>query len=288
MSPEDAFAVWAPAGVPWSPWVKPILFASQDDWSVSGIPELEPAPDLAWLESEPSKSGYRRSTPRRGADRSLALVLDLPSASAVPLGIELARRGFRPVPLYNAIVGGFGLPTPSTALQGTFFDPPPTLLAGTPLLDVRPIVTAMRRATSILATLSIPVEAPPVFLLDAERRYGQGRPSPGRFDNRSVSLPTDFPSAVFLRSRGIARVIVVQARLGPPQDDLAHTLFGWQSGGLRIELEELQRPGPPRPITVERPSHFGALTYRFLATLGLRRSPLGGFGAIVPEPKASS
>ena len=57
-------------------------------------------------------------------------------------------------------------------------------------------------------------------------------PGPGTFDNRWVVFPQDFPSAAFLRSRGVAEVLLIQAG-AQPQEDLAHVLLRWQQGGPR-------------------------------------------------------
>ena len=144
----------------------------------------------------------------------------------------------------------------------------------------------MRRATAILQQLALPADRPPVFLLDAQRRFGSGAAvQPGKFDNRSISLPTDFPSGLFLRSLGIERVVLVQAN-ADPQQDLAHTLLAWQEAGLSILARTPGADGAPAPIRVARPSNFRVMWYRFLATLGLRRSPLGGFGGFIPVPSA--
>jgi len=285
MTPEEAFAIWAPTSSPWSAWAKPVLFANETQWDGSGDPELPVAPDPTWIEPPVSSSGYRDEAPKRSADLSTAIVIDLPGAEAVPWGLAFARRGWRPVPLYNAVPGGFGTYTPPVA------SPPGGLVAplttmGSALIDVRVIVRAMRRATPLVRDLAIPEDRPPVFLLDADRRVGVGQPFPGRFDNRSISLPTDFPSAVFLRSRGIERVVLVQRVGFEPQEDLAHTLLAWQEGGVKILAKSLLRDAAPEAIEVTRPSMFRVMWYRLLATAGLRRSPLGGFGGTIPVPSA--
>jgi hypothetical protein len=282
MSSEAAFATWAPAEGPWSPWVKPLLFAHEREWTGQSDPELIEVPEPTWLEPTDTVGGYRERTRKRG-DLSTAIVVDLPGALGVAWGIAFARKGWRPVPLYNAIPGGVpgGVPMVSSSSQ---FGAVPVLRDTSALVDVQPIVSAMRRATRVLRELSPPPERPPVFLLDANRR--DGVPSPGRFDNRSLSLPTDFPSAVFLRTRGIERVVLVQ-RLGlEPQEDLAHTLLAWQEGGIAILVKELERDAEPRAIEVKPPSRFRTLWYRALATMGLKRAPLGGFGGTIPIPSA--
>jgi hypothetical protein len=282
MSSEDAFATWAPAAGPWSPWVKPLLFAHEREWEAQGDPELIEVGEPTWLEQSDASGGYRERT-RKSGDLSTAVVVDLPGPLGVAWGMAFARKGWRPVPLYNAIPGGTpgGVPMVSSSAQ---FGAVPVLRDTSALVDVQPIVSALRRATRALADLPLSPERPPVFLLDANRRDGVA--TPGRFDNLSISLPTDFPSAVFLRSRGIERVVLLQ-RLGlEPQEDLAHTLLSWQQGGVAILVKELERDGEPQAVEVKPPSRFRSLWYRALATMGLKRAPLGGFGGTIPIPSA--
>ncbi len=257
MNSEEAYGAWAPEQSPWSPWVKPILFASERSWDDLGERELDGIPVLPWVSA---------------VDPSTAFVIDLPGAEGVLWGVALARNGWRPVPLYNALPGA------ASAGPGA---------SASALVDVASIVRAMRRATAILEPLALAADRPPAFLLDAQRRYGTGAAAqPGKFDNRSISLPTDFPSGLFLRSRGIQRAVLVQQARTEPQEDLAHTLLAWQESGLSIQARTSSADGPPRPIRVAPPSRFRVLWYRFLATLGLRRSPLGGFGGMIPVPSA--
>ncbi len=80
--------------------------------------------------------------------------------------------------------------------------------------------------------------------------------------------------------------MLVQHADARPQEDLAHTLLAWQEGELSILARAPSAVGPPEPIRVARPSNFRVMWYRLLATLGLRRNPLGGFGGTIPVPSA--
>src|SRR4051794_4793341 len=85
MTRDELFDAWAPAGGPWSDWAKPVLFAH---WPRPLPPAPEPvAADLSWVPAP--------------AER-VALVIDLPGAASVHVGLELAARGYRPVALFNA------------------------------------------------------------------------------------------------------------------------------------------------------------------------------------------
>src|SRR5205823_3624131 len=93
---------------------------------------------------------------------------------------------------------------------------------------------------------------------------------------------TDFPSANLLVAFGIRRIVLVQESNREPKVDLSHTLRRWQEAGLAIFSVGLDGPVLPRPIVVDRPSAFRLVWYNILAKLGLRASPLGGFGGRLP------
>jgi hypothetical protein len=213
---------------------------------------------------------------------NVAVVLDLPGADCVWTGVALAARGFRPVPLYNAVPGPV---TTALVPTGQWLTSESTHVSMS-LVDVAPILAALRHGTPLLQRTRLNPESPPAFLLDADRRGKGSIPTPGRFDNRSISFTTDFPSATFLAAHGIRRAVLVQATGDHPQPDLAHTLRRWQDGEIVIELKRLDVSGPPFQIEVRKPSGFGLLWNRALMMLGLRRHRLGGFGGFVPEPSA--
>lgn len=203
------------------------------------------------------------------------MVVDLPGADGVWLGVALAERGYRPVPLYNA------LPLPSGE---PILDP----ISGRRVaaVDVRPIISALRHGAQRLIQFQISPDAPPAFLLDANRQ-GNGRTMmPEEFDNRSVCFTTDFPSANFLQANGIQRALVVQNLTTVPQADLAYILRRWQEGGIILEKVRVDLPSAPERFVIPRPFWFGAMFQRALLAFGLRRASGGGFGAWVPESSA--
>src|SRR5882724_4842320 len=207
MTNEEIFAAWSPENSLWSTWAKPVLFAQMSTSFVLS-PSAETSRDADW--SPPP-------------DEKIALVLDLPGEEGVRVGLALAGRGYRPVPLYNALPLPFGAP---------IFDP----LSGRSVAAVNmlPIIGALLEGADQLARMSIPTNAPPAFLLDANR-YGDGsRILPDEFDNRSICFTTDFPSANFLLTHGIQRILLVQRDRIEPQTDLKHVLRRWQDGGLLL------------------------------------------------------
>jgi len=131
--------------------------------------------------------------------------------------------------------------------------------------------------------LNIPSDAPPAFLLDANRQGNGRKPWPDDFDNRSVSFTTDFPSGTFLRTHRVHRVILVQKSGAILGADLAHILRRWQDGGIRIERVWFDAPALPELLQVPRPSWYRIMFQRALASFGLHRASGGGFGAWIPE-----
>lgn len=259
MNKDEIFNAWAPEGSLWWTWTKPVLFSHLD--RVMATTEVCATPgNVDWCPPLESK---------------VVVVVDLPGAESVMMGMALADRGYRPVPLFNAIP----LPGGEPVLD-------PFSGRAVAAVDVLPIVGALRQGAERLAGLQISNDAPPVFLLDANR-HGDGRVmEPDEFDNRSVCYTTDFPSANFLLAHGFQRALLVQRTRVDLQQDLAHVLRRWQEGGIALEIMRLDLPLPPERLEVARPTWYGAMFQRALARLGLRRSWTGGFGAWVPESGA--
>jgi hypothetical protein len=259
MNKEEIYSIWAPDDSAWSRWAKPVLFAHLDS-ALAHIPVTETASDVTWAPAPGNK---------------VALVLDLPGPEGVLIGVALAAQGYRPVPLYNAVP----LPHGYTSLN-------PVTGREVAAINVQPILSALKTGAEQLANVSLPFDAPPVFLLDANRS-GKGRKMEAdEFDNRSISFTTDFPSANFMLSQGIQHVILIQRDRTEPQSDLAHTLRRWQDAGLVLKRKRLELPEPPETFKIARPSWYGAMFQRALAVMGFHRAENGGFGGWMPGSSA--
>jgi hypothetical protein len=250
MTRDELFDAWAPAGGPWSDWAKPVLFAH---WPrpLPADPE-PPPPDLSWVPPP--------------AERA-AMVIDLPGAPGVHLGLALAAAGYRPVPLYNAV------------------PPPAEGDAGASVVVVEPILAALVHGADRLRASPPSADAPPAFLLDADRQVARRDLAPGAFDNRSVVFATDVPSAVRLAAHGVRRAVLVRERPGPIGDDLEEVLRSWQADGLRVDVKWLSQPGPPGPLALSRLGWWARL-WRRLTRADPRPNPAGEFGAFIPHPSA--
>jgi hypothetical protein len=209
---------------------------------------------------------------RHLAGRNTVIVIDLPGARSVEVGVQLVRDGYRPVPLYN------GVPGPGMSQDVG-------ILSTNALVDMTGLMGALCRATRILREASLPSHAPAAFLLDSDRLIGNRPLAEGMFDNRWKVFPQNLPSGRFLLAHVVENVLLISL-WAQPREDLAHILLRWQEAGIRIYSKSLANDENASAIRVSTPLRFRRAWYRALAIVGLRRSSAGGFGAIVPDTSA--
>ncbi len=234
MTREEALAAWAPDGSPWSRWTKPVLFAFMPAKVPAAGAAAPPAVEAAWpvplLEDT-------------------ALVVDLPGVAGVELGCGLARSGYRPVPLYNALPY-----SPDRAeLEANIArlrEPSVASARVWSAVDVVPIMRALEVGTAALGNLTLPPSAPPAFLLDADRHHPETPPDQGWFDNRSIVRETDLPTAAFLQAQGIRRIVVIRLADTSWARDLRRVLWWWQEGGLTIMSQTPSESWHPRDAMI--------------------------------------
>lgn len=265
MKRADIHRAWAPADGPWTPWVKPVLFAAlgEDDARAgdSGSEPVPPAP--AWFSTEVLAPLEERAVDVAGpyrAARSLhdtAMVIDLPAGDGAELGVALVQHGFRPIPLYNA------LPSPLA------------------IVEVRPMMDVLVRGAPFLA--EVQSSASPAFLLDADR-MGLGRSvRPGLFDNRSICRRSDFPSAERFAQAGIRRILLLCDVI---REDLEVVALGWQAGGLELWWKRPSARDRASPIALRQP-WVGRRIWNQLFRLARRPGADGAYGVLIEEPSSA-
>jgi hypothetical protein len=193
------------------------------------------------------------------------VILDVPGQQAVLLGLALAQHGYRPVPAFNGCHGPHAV------------------------IPQYPIQQALCLGARRLSELSLPPDAPPVFLLDEDRMLLPGHLQPGSFNNRWRVYGEDFPSARFLLDHGLDRVALVQRSAHPPQEDLHPVLRTWQEGGLALFSLSLLEATTLQPLHVERPRWYrsGKVWSQVLSSVGLKQGPRAGWGYTVPSPPST-
>jgi hypothetical protein len=247
----QCFDRWAPPTSRWSAWAKPVLFATGRPSRTAG-PATTPPP-LADAKTLPAPDKAGRT----------ALILDLPATQCVAYALAAARRGYQPVPLFNTTPG---VPNPA--------------------LNLQPLVDALATASDQLATIAIPADAPPAFMLDTHR-LGKGRyatPRPGDYDNRWILFPQDVPSGRLLRAHGITRAVVVQADQRAPLYDLIYLLRAWHRDGLAVDVLCLN--GTQLTIRLKSGLFERIGAWFELLFTDLHRNSAGGFGSRVPFPSS--
>lgn len=254
MTPVELFNKWS-GDHPWSDWAKPTLFAQAGTMSVgrsfAGKEELVQRAGQ-FLDA----SAARTLSPSSGT-RQAAVVVDCPGDMAVAIGALLSQRGFVPVPLFNGVMS-----------------------SQSPLVDNAAIVSAL----DLLSDRIRPAGSlqSPAFLLDSQRL--DGVPTPGRYDNRWIVFPQDFPSGGRLIAEGIRDCFII-AQPQRVQDDLSHVLKRWQDAG--IDMYEVW--GDRRtPVTIATPPWYRNVFYRVAALTGMRPNSYGAFGALIPIATAGS
>lgn len=257
-SGRELFEIWAPRDSVWSPWAAPVLFA-----------QIECRAEGEATRADTNSERILEAQAEHDASPGVAVVVDLPGGLSVRAALELAGRGFRPVPLINASPG----PMPFRGLESRAIV----------TLDMSSLVSEICSGTLRLQRLALAPNAPPAFFLDSQRLDGTAPVKEDMFDNRWRIFPQDFPSARFLADQKIARVILIQKEKTQPLEDLSHVLLRWQEAGIEILVKKHGDEEPPSRIEVSRPSRFKASWYRALAILGLRRSSVGGFGSFIPH-----
>ncbi|HWZ88609.1 MAG TPA: hypothetical protein VNW92_07160 [Polyangiaceae bacterium] len=256
MKPEEVFEVWAPSGMRWSPWVKPVLFALLAETLEPLQPTLVVEIDDRWLEPPASAQGIGGIAPSSPG----AVVVDLPGPKSVAAGLRLATLGYRPVPLFNALPGG-----PEA------------------LVDVAAIQDSLASAAELLRGRILPVDAPPAFLLDSQRRTARHLVAAGRFDNRSVVLSTDFPSGDSLAEAGVRHVTLLRSGSLNPGGDLLSVLAAWNERGIAIQVKDTDTVAPAAPCSLPRWPGLSRFWFQTLGRVGLRRQPSGEFGGTIPS-----
>ncbi len=236
MTNQEVYKIWAPDGEEWTKWAKPVIFMN----------DMVPSPGTNFnFESEKIAKEY---------DARTIVIVDLPDEKSVKVALQYAKKGYRPVPIYNGVA-------PDKKAKG--------------IIDCTKLVSALYLGTGYLAQITINKDAPAVFMLDSNRMSTDVK-IPGYFDNRWSIFPQDMPSSLYLKKNGIKKVVVHSDKI---REDLSHILFKYQQDGIEVFLHEKEKK-------ITKPSLFHSTLYRLRVMLGLKRNSAGGFGGKIPDPNS--
>lgn len=176
MTNKECYKVWAPTGKRWTDWVRPVPFIAATA-NVKGYHAGElVVPNIDFINDTWEKA---------------AVVIDLPGDESIEVGLALAKKGYRPIPVYNGTIE-------QENARAT--------------VDNQTVGAALIWGAKILQEIKIDEDALPVFLLD-KNRLNRRKVDASIFDNSWDIYPQDIPSADCFLKNDIHKIMVISDSL---------------------------------------------------------------------------
>ena len=197
MRGKEIYKIYAPNGAKWTDWVRPVPFVAIDTYNRKPIAD--------WME--------RKAMFLKNYQQDTAIFVDLPGKESIELSIDLAYKGYRPIPIFN----------------GTDEQPGSQATTNTYLIE-----SCLINGSEKLKNIKLDNNANPAFLLDSHRtnRY---RAKESIFDNSWDLYKQDIPSAEYFKQNGITKIIIVGDGI---QRDLKKIFLKFQEKGIDIYLTD--------------------------------------------------
>lgn len=197
MRGKEIYKIYAPIGAKWIEWIRPVPFVAINTYN------REPTGN--WVD--------RKAMFLEQYQQDTAIFIDLPGKESIELGIDLARIGYRPIPLFNGTDEQQG----SQATTDTYL-----------------VESCLINGSEKLKNIQLKNDANPVFLLDSSRtnRY---RAKESIFDNSWDLYRQDIPSFEYFKQSGIRKIIVVGNEI---QRDLKKIFLKFQDNGIEFYLTD--------------------------------------------------
>lgn len=211
MTGKEIYRKWAPVGVKWTNWVRPVPFIWIDEnYNVKEFCNLKKN-NITYLKKVLDKT---------------AIIVDLNGLESINEGIGLAECGYRPIPIYNGTNGQKDARvTTNNYIIGM------GLIWGANELD----------------KINLDENALPAFLLDTNR-LNRLKMDDSIFDNSWDIYNQDIPSPEYFLNNGVEKILVRGDKI---QRDLEKILYEFQKKGIKIlftdgfeEIKEVQIKKP--------------------------------------------
>ena len=212
MTGREIYKIWAQEGAKWVDWVRPVPFVTIGDNYKKDI--------YINISHNELKINYISNF-----CKNTAIIVDLNGIESINEGISLAKKGFRPIPLYNG-----------TDEQ----------LGSMPTTDNYSIKEGLILGAFELKKLSISNLAYPAFLLDTNR-MNSFKMNYSVYDNSWDIYNQDMPSAEYLLKNDIDRIVIVTNKI---QRDLKLILYEYQKKKIKIFLTD--RFYEPKRIKIKK------------------------------------
>lgn len=196
---KEIYKIWAPTGKKWVDWVRPVPFVEMEHFT------------KGYGSYGTLDKGAHRAEYADEAWKDAAFIVDLPGGESVREGIALAKKGYRPIPIFNGTVE-------QKDARATTNNESASL--------------ALMQYAKELASIELSDGARPAFLADRNRlqRY---RVDLGIFDNSWDVYHQDLPTAEYFMANNIHKIVVVGQSVAR---DLAKILRPFQKKGIEIFL----------------------------------------------------
>ncbi len=211
MTVKEIYKIWAPYGKKWVDWVRPVPFVQMNFYLKQYNHSEFVMPTVPYIDENTTNT---------------AIIVDLPGMESVKEGLALAKKGFRPIPIFNG----------TAEQQGS-----------RATVDNQSAGIALALGAPILAGIEIKEDAYPAFLTD-RNRLQRFKMNVSVFDNSWDVYPQDLPSADYLLANGIQKVIVVGQNIAR---DLKKILYDYQKKGIGIYLTN--RYEMPKKVRILKP-----------------------------------
>ncbi len=211
---KEIYKIWAPTGKQWVDWVRPVPFVEMEHFTKGygscGTVDM---------------SAYRVDYVDE-AWKDAAIIVDLPGAKSVQEGIALAKKGYRPIPIFNGTV------EQRDARATT---------------DNESASLALMRYAGELARIELAEDARPAFLTDSNRLH-RYRVDLGIFDNSWDVYHQDLPTAEYFLANNIHKIVIVGQSVAR---DLAKILRPFRKKGIEIFLTNGYEA--PKKVVLRKP-----------------------------------
>lgn len=194
---KEIYKIFAPADAKWVEWVRPVPFVAIDTYNRT--------PAIDWQD--------RKAIFIENYQSDTAIFIDLPGKEAIELSIDLAYKGYRPIPLFNGT-------DEQNGAQAT--------------TDTYLIESSLINGAKKLKDIHLKNDANPAFLLDYFRtnRY---RAKESIFDNSWDLYKQDIPSAQYFKRNGINKIIIVSKEI---QKDFKKIFLNFQDNDIKLYFTE--------------------------------------------------
>ena len=194
---KEIYKIFAPADAKWVEWIRPVSFVAIDTYNRTLA--------IDWQD--------RKAIFIENYQSDTAIFIDLPGKEAIELSIDLAYKGYRPIPLFNGT-------DEQNGAQAT--------------TDTYLIESSLINGAKKLKDIHLKNDANPAFLLDYFRtnRY---RAKESIFDNSWDLYKQDIPSAQYFKRNGINKIIIVSKEI---QKDLKKIFLNFQDNDIKLYFTE--------------------------------------------------